>query len=166
VRPFQARAIRAIGILRYDRWRLRTYSILAAPLANPLHAFRTAIDRLLPMLPMPPATAKRLGVGFLILHHGRDADYAVLGWWDNENEMPLRLLLRDHGKRTRWRRPKPQESVCVWDLEVIWAERNAYVEGALVAGTRNPAERYAYSGSPFLPRGAWRELRLEDASAR
>ena len=39
---------------------------------------------------LPAATAKRAGVGFLVLHHGRSADYAVLGWWDNEHEMPLR----------------------------------------------------------------------------
>jgi len=114
---------------------------------------------------MPPANPRRLGVGFLILHHGRTSDYAVIGWWDNENELPLRLLVRDQSKGARWRRPKPDESVCVWDLEVIWAERNAYVETALVAGSRNPAERYAFTGSPFLPRGAWRELRLEDPAS-
>ncbi len=162
MRPFQQRSIRALGLLRHDHWCFRSFSIQAKPLANPLRAFRPAIDRLLAMLPTPAATARRLGVGFLLLHHGRNSDFAVLGWWDNENELPLRLLVRDHGKRRRWRRPRPNEAICVWDLEVIWAERNAYVETALSPGNRNPGTRYASCGSPFLPRGSWRELRLED----
>jgi hypothetical protein len=161
VRPFQPRPIRALGILRHDGWRLRTYAILATPLGNPLRAFRTAIDRLLAQLPSPAPTAGRPGVGFLILHHGRGVDYGVLGWWDNENELPMRLLVRDHGRRKRWRRPRSSESVSVWDLEVIWAERTAYVETALACGSRSPGERYAGSASPFLPRGAWRELKLD-----
>ncbi len=115
------------------------------------------------MLPAPAATAKRVGVGFLVLHRGRGADYVLLGWWDNENEMPLRQLVRDHAPRSRWRRPRSEESVCVWDLEVIWAERNAYVGTALNAGRRNPAARYAFASSPFLPRGPWRELKLQES---
>ncbi len=164
MRPYQRRPIRALGLLRHERWWLRSFTILAAPLANPLRSFRPAIDRLLSMLPSPASTPQRIGAGFLVLHHGREADYAVLGWWDNENELPLRLLIRDHGARTRWRRPRPAESVCVWDLEVIWAERNAYIETALANGQRNPATRYAFSASPFLPRGSWRELKLEERS--
>jgi hypothetical protein len=162
VRPYQPRPIRAIGLIRHEGWRLRTYSILASPLANPLRAFRTGIDRVIAQLPEPPVTPARLGVGFLILHHGRGVDYTVIGWWDNENELPIRLVVRDQKRGSRWRRPKAHEAVCVWDLDVIWAERNAYIYTALDAGTRNPAERYALSPSPFLPRGAWRELKLED----
>lgn len=160
MRAFSPRPIRALGLLRHGGWRLRTYSIVTKPLANPLHSFHSGILRALRELPTPAVTAKRIGVGCLILHHARGADYVVLAWWDNENELPMRVLVRPQEPRARWRAAKPHESVCVWDLEVIWAERNAYVETVLVLAGRNPGERYATSASPFLPRGSWRELRL------
>lgn len=139
---------------------MRTFSIAAKPLSNPLKTFHTGIVRALRELPSPAVNAKRLGIGSMILHHGAAADYLVLAWWDNENELPMRVLVRPHTRGGRWRAAKANESVCVWDLEVIWAERNAYVETVLAPGARSPAERFATSASPFLPRGSWRELRL------
>lgn len=67
----------------------------------------------------------RCGAGFLIEHQGNSLDYLVLGWWDRENELPLRVYVRDAG--TPWRAARGGESVCVWDLQVVWAERPAYV---------------------------------------
>ena len=45
-------------------------------------------------LPQPAEAAGRPGLGFLIAHQGRTGDYVVLGWWDHENELPLRVFLR------------------------------------------------------------------------
>ncbi len=70
----------------------------------------------------------RPGVGFFIAHQGATADYLVLAWWDQQNELPLRVWCRaDDG----WRPARASESVCVWDLEIIWFERNAWIETAL-----------------------------------
>jgi hypothetical protein len=80
----------------------------------------------------------RPGLGFLILHQGATGDYAVLGWWDRENELPLRVFVRDGGA---WRPAHAGEGVCVWDLEVIWHERCAYV-ATLLASPAGTAEAY------------------------
>ena len=70
----------------------------------------------------------RPGVGFFIAHQGATGDYLVLAWWDQQNELPLRVWCRgDDG----WRPARASESVCVWDLEIIWFERNAWIETAL-----------------------------------
>lgn len=79
-----------------------------------------------------PAACPR--VGFLIQHRGRGADYLVLGWWERENELPLRVFVRyPGGADAAWRAARGGESVCVWDLEVIGFERDAYVASYLAA---------------------------------
>ncbi|MBV9437233.1 MAG: hypothetical protein JOZ44_14340 [Acidobacteria bacterium] len=69
------------------------------------------------------------GVGFIIKHHGATADYVVLAWWANENELPTRVFVTDP-QTGRWR-PANDESFCVWDLEIMWRERNHYIRTML-----------------------------------
>jgi hypothetical protein len=66
------------------------------------------------------------GAGFVIAHKGDGIDYIVLAWWDRQNELPLRVFVREHGES--WRVARGSESVCVWDLQVIGFERDAYVQ--------------------------------------
>jgi len=84
-------------------------------------------------LPEPDEPHGRPGLGFLIAHQGRTGDYVVAAWWDHENELPLRVLVR-RGRTGRWRRARRGESFCVWDLEVIWAERRAWIDTMLSPG--------------------------------
>src|SRR5688572_23413455 len=88
----------------------------------------------------------RPDVGFLIQHRGRGADYLVLAWWDRENELPLRVFVRYPGTADAdWRAARGGESVCVWDLEIVNRERDAYVASYLDAACREP--RRAYLGA-------------------
>jgi hypothetical protein len=82
------------------------------------------------VLPTPAITASRPGVGFVILHQGSGADYLPIAWWDNENEMPLRVFVREGGS---FRRARGGESICVWDIGVIAQERDAYIRHVLTA---------------------------------
>lgn len=43
--------------------------------------------------------------------------------------MPTRVFLRDRGN---WRPARDGESFCVWDLEIMWHERCAYIRTMLV----------------------------------
>jgi len=79
-------------------------------------------------LPPSDLAAGRPGAGFVILHQAAAGDYLVLCWWDNENELPTRVFVRaDNG----WRPAADAESFCVWDLRVMWSEREAYVATVL-----------------------------------
>ena len=76
-------------------------------------------------------TSARPGVGILIAHQGRGCNYVVLGWWDRENELPLRIFVNNEVSPQGWRQNDGSESICVWDLEIIWKEREAYVATVL-----------------------------------
>lgn len=131
--PYQPRPIRAHGVRDVDGWRLKLYTITHGGAEPALTAFEDAWPLLEDALPEPPVLPGRPGVGFVVLHRGRGVDYAVLGWWDRENELPLRVFVRGPEEAAEWRPARGSESICVWDLEVIAFERTAYVETVMAS---------------------------------
>jgi hypothetical protein len=125
--PYAPRPMAFLGLHSHDGWRIKRYSVVYGSTALGDDAFRDAEVRLLRDLPAAKG-AGRPGVGFVIQHQGRGANYLVLAWWDRENELPLRVWV-DAGEG--WRPASGSESVCVWDLEIIWRERQAYVHHVL-----------------------------------
>jgi hypothetical protein len=139
-RPFEPRSIAALGLLRSHGYRLKAYSVVAG--GHPLRrqSFNGGQAAALAELPAPVPAPGRSGAGLLIYHQGHFANYVVVAWWDNENELPIRVFVDDGGG---WRAARTHESICVWDLEVIWFERNAWVATALSGTAPEVAmERY------------------------
>lgn len=145
MRPFAPRPIRFREVLAHEGWRLKRYTISAGGAASVAGAgadvaipdwpeFADGRVLALAALPAPARTAERPGVGFLVEHRGAGADYLVMGWWDRENELPVRVLVREHAPGAAWRPAHASESFCVWDLQVIGFERDAYVASVLAPG--------------------------------
>lgn len=63
---------------------------------------------------------------FAIFHHGATGLYLVLAWWDNDNELFVSVSFK--GGNDDWVEDPARHSFCLYDLEVIWAERNAYID--------------------------------------
>ena len=126
-KQFRKRDVLARGVMEKRGWRLKLYSVTCEHAHPGLARFEPGIDLILEQLPVPDPQAGRPGVGFLILHAGEGADYAVLCWWDRENELPIRVAVREQRDSLPWRAAGRSESVCVWDLEIIAAERDLYV---------------------------------------
>lgn len=82
---------------------------------------------------------------FAIFHAGASADYLVLAWWGNDNELFTSVSVRQGGD---WLQDPSNYSYCLWDLEIMWAERNIFV-------------RTMYSGQPDIQ--AYRQERLGSA---
>ena len=132
MQPYALRPIRFEGIQVHDGgWRLKRYRIWYGDAAFDAGRFEAGAALALAELPTPAVTATRPGVGFIVAHQGCEAAYVVLGWWDRENELPLRVFVRADGA---WRPAHGPESVCVWDLQVVGFERDTYVETVLGDG--------------------------------
>ena len=119
-------------------YRLKVYTIRYGDLAFDGERYRTAWQIAAAALPQPAVAAGRPGVGFAIQHQGKTGDYLILGWWDQENELPIRVLVAD---ANGWRPARDGESFCVWDLRLIWWEREAYVASVL-AGRDDGIDAY------------------------
>ncbi|NEQ42706.1 MAG: hypothetical protein F6K00_03730 [Leptolyngbya sp. SIOISBB] len=61
---------------------------------------------------------------FVIFHEGSNAKYLVLAWWENENEMFVSVSVRE---QSGWLVDSGKYSFCLWDLEILWAEKNIYI---------------------------------------
>ena len=61
---------------------------------------------------------------FAIFHRGASLLYLVLCWWGNDNELFNSVsVLTENG----WVEDPQRYSFCVYDLEVIWFERAAFI---------------------------------------
>jgi ribosomal protein S18 acetylase RimI-like enzyme len=132
--PYSKRRVRSLPRFEFDDWRLKVYGITAEGrhLDPALVNAARAAARLL--LPKPGVAAPlRYGAGFLIAHAGLDADFVVVGWWGAQNELLLRVLTSPPGQtRCLEERTNADGSVaCVWDMAVLWAEREAWVTHVL-----------------------------------
>lgn len=140
--PYRDRTIRPLGVREAEGWRLKTYGVSYS--GGPLHlAFYE--DGLLVgsrELPQPPVYRQRAGVGFVIFHEGRGVHYLALHWWDREHELCGRLMVRGMEEDDLWVRAGEHEMACVWSLQVIAFERDAWVECVLAKPQAPDVEGY------------------------
>ncbi|NIW24382.1 MAG: hypothetical protein GWN29_07355 [Gammaproteobacteria bacterium] len=135
---YAPRPITFHGLESVGDHRLKVYSIHYGDEPFDRGRFKGAWALIGESLPSADIVTGRPGAGFVILHQAATADYVVLCWWDNENELPTRVFVRgDDG----FRPAKAGESFCVWDLRVMWSEREAYV-ATVLAGHEGGVEEY------------------------
>lgn len=67
-----------------------------------------------------PSTA-----AFAIFHESLASSYLILAWWGNDNELLTNVSVNTGDG---WIHDPDRYSFCVWDLEIIWAERNYFIE--------------------------------------
>ncbi|MDQ8182082.1 hypothetical protein [Pelagicoccus sp. SDUM812005] len=72
---------------------------------------------------------------FAIFHEGANLRYLVLAWWGNDNELFNSVSVEFDGQ---WLSDPNRFSFCLWDLEVIWHERNSFIKH-LYSGTSDIA---------------------------
>lgn len=136
--PFRPVPVNFLELWEHGAWRLKVYGISYHHQRPPAELLRAAKAVAAERLPVSPDGDGAHGVGFLGVHEGRDANFVFVDWWAGENE------LRHHVYRSPANRPGALESVtaagvggCVWDLQLLWFERNAWVEKVL-ANPRGP----------------------------
>jgi hypothetical protein len=128
--PFHPRPISFLGQTEARGYVFKLYSVTMEGKPFKLEDAYDGFQLVLRHLPQPAQALGRPGVGFCIFHWGNGADYVVLCWWDRENELPLRIALRTDDEPD-WRLAQGSESFCVWDLQIIGFERDAYVQSIL-----------------------------------
>ncbi|MGH9524812.1 MAG: hypothetical protein ACRD3E_19995 [Terriglobales bacterium] len=127
--PFRARPARFLGLWEIGGWRMKAYG---------LHAENT---RLLPELVtaarqlagevLPGDAANAYGVGFVGIHCGRDSNFVFIDWWANQNELHHHVFVSSVEEPLRLARAPEGLSSCVWDLQLMWFERNVWVDKVL-----------------------------------
>lgn len=152
--PYCPRPTRFLTLVETRDHALKVYGITAAPeLAG--HPSQPAVDAAIAISlahlasPSPASHAGGIdiaalrthGLGFLIVHQGRDAIFAVLESWIDENILRHALWIAPLTDPTRFE-PADQSglNVCVWELAVLAHEREAWLRHMLTPrATQNRA---------------------------
>jgi hypothetical protein len=67
----------------------------------------------------------KLVPAFAIFHDGKDREYLILCWWLNGNELFHSVSVKEN---SGWVEDSSKYSFCVYDLEIMWAERNFFIK--------------------------------------
>lgn len=99
---------------------IKVYAITATDESVELAAY---LPRLAEMKQVKAVTWRNTPA-FAICHDGSTARYLTLGWWGNDNEMFVAVAV---SQPAGWVEDLSRYSFCLWDMEVMWHERNAFV---------------------------------------
>ncbi len=133
-----------LPLVQSETWQLKPYRILGRTYDGAPTLDQAAIDLIASDLPDPASLSHCPGLGFVIEHLATPVDYLVLCWWQNKNEIITRIYIRGAG--AAWRPTDGNESFCVWDLDIMWFERNAFIRTMLSFPVHDPA---AYLAARF-----------------
>lgn len=130
--PYGTRAVRFLGIWKFDDFRMKAYSIsYAGGTVGPAltrAARRVCADR----LGESAGATRHYGVGFVGVHAGRTGDFVFVDWWADENELHHHVYVSEPGSPDGLRYVTPTGlNACVWDLFLIGHERDGWVQHVL-----------------------------------
>lgn len=125
---YERREIRILELWEPGGWRIKVYGIGAEGRMPPAALVDAGKEAASTVLDRVASATDHHGVGFLAVHEGRGADVVFLDWWAAENELHHHLWIAEPGRPASLRLRAPADFVaCVWDLEVIGFERDAWV---------------------------------------
>lgn len=125
---FRPRPARFLGLWEIGGWRMKAYGLHAEHKRVLPELVNAARDLAATVL---PHASDAYGVGFIGVHCGRDSNFIFIDWWANENELHHHVFVSSLEKPLELA-PAPDGVIaCVWDLQVIWFERNVWVEKVL-----------------------------------
>lgn len=130
---YQTRSIRFLGLEKHEKWTIKVYSISSKNEyadQNLITAAKTNLPHWLDKASIH--SLPNYQVATLIIHEGREAGFAIVSWWVDENMLQLFAYSSSTANPHQFQLISDKGIVsCVWEMAVLWFERNAWVEEVL-----------------------------------
>lgn len=130
--PYRERRIHPLGVRTVGPLRMKMYWISSSG-RPPSDALLSAAD--LAVEERVRSSAERTnhyGVGFVGIHEGATGSFVFVDWWADENELHHHVYTAQlHGPSELKYATPSGLSACVWDLNLIAHERDAWVSHVL-----------------------------------
>jgi hypothetical protein len=145
IEPYRPRRIEPLGVVERTGWTIKLIGITAGTDLPDDAEVAAAVEVAGRELPQPPR-----GIGFCIVHRGAEALWVLVCWWELDI-MYERLWRADLGSTDLRAVPPDGPTACVWELQAICHERQAWIEHVL---TKPAAPDIAgYLGSTLTVKG-------------
>lgn len=129
--PYRNRPIWPIEVVNLSGWQIKFYGMCAVGAGVKPTLINTAREFLIDSARFDAST----GYGFSILHRGEEAIWLLLDWWE-QDILHQRLFWSDiDGEVVFHEGPPKNELACVWELQVIAHERDAWVKHVMTDPT-------------------------------
>ena len=128
---YKPRPVRFLGLLEIGSWRIKLYGLTAEHIRLLPELVLAAKRIIAGALPASPDANGSYGVGFAAVHAGVDSNLVFVDWWANDNELHHHVFTSSLEKPLDIHPAPAGLTACVFDLQVIWFERNAWVEKVL-----------------------------------
>ncbi|MEW4529571.1 isochorismatase [Maioricimonas sp. JC845] len=127
---YRPRAFRFLELWRPGDWAIKVYGI-AYEGERPNAVLVDAAKRLA-RTQLIDAPAGHYSVGFLGVHAGKTGNFLFVSWWSDENELNHHVWTSSLESPERFECLTPRGIIaCVWDLQLLCFERQAWIETAL-----------------------------------
>ena len=133
---YAKRTIRFLKTVEIGGWQLKLYSISYGKVKADEALLTAALD-LAPKV-LPAINENVYGLGFMGVHDGRGANFVFIDWWQDENELHHHVFISSKEAPAQLEEKSHTGiSACVWDLQVICFEKEAWLNNMLRADRPN-----------------------------
>jgi hypothetical protein len=141
---YNTRPIRFLEIYQWNDWKIKMYSISVRHTLVDAQNIETAKQLLTVWLEDSKLYPLEIyKVATLILHEGKEGCFAIINWWIDENMLQQFVYLATNEHPTEFTLYSNNGIfTCVWEMTVLWFERNAWVEHVLKKADNPDFEGY------------------------
>jgi hypothetical protein len=140
---YQKRPVRRIGLLLQDDWSVKAYSISVNSHSVPARLAVLAKVKFFDEVKHIDIPFRSHRIGILIVHQGVDGFYTLLNWWTDENILCNRVYFSTYQEPGDFSSISEKGIVaCVWELAVLWHERNSWVANILMKNNQPDYDAY------------------------
>lgn len=141
---FANRYVHPLGTRSLGRWNIKAYALTSDNSALSSSLIEEAIEIATHELPLDQQEGlPHYFTGWLIVHKGTAGEYVLLDWWCGEDIIQHRLYGRAIGDPSPFRLGWPQGACCcIWELAILWHEREAWVKHVLSRASAPDFEGY------------------------
>jgi hypothetical protein len=147
--PFAAyaeRLVRFIGIWEMNGWSLKVYGISATRDPSDKDTVSSVMiesgRQIAEAVFTRDPTTNSYGLGYIIFHEGRLANWLLLDWWADEIQIRHQLYRSDSADPAGFQRVTSDLIACIWELRVVEFEREAWIQTMLKSPSRPDVQRY------------------------
>lgn len=110
-------------------WRLKCYVMtVSSGMAMPQGLRAAAMDRAAAVL---ADVTQGHGVGYVVIHRARPANFVLIDWWEREVDLRQRYFRSEHTAPGTLEEMPAEVVGCVWELEILLHERDAWISSVL-----------------------------------
>ena len=142
---FKKRAVKYLEIIEFGDWKFKLYSIKYNEL-RVTPEIENVIKAILPDWIKEKSQINdfpNYKIGTVIIHEAKDSILVVVNWWIYEN------VIQGHVYTSEYENPSKFLDIsskglqfCVWEMNILWHERNAWVKHVLMKNEKPDFESY------------------------